>query len=157
MRFLRTPLTGLVPVLVVAAALQIGCAGPQPKSVKLDGIGQDQGVIYIYRAAPASALDAIFQPALEIDGQVVCRLGPGEYYAHVYEPGRITLYAKVEQKNGDSTGSVSSGITIDVKAGRDYYVRMVIPLGDLAEQSVLTQVAKRRGRTDIRDCQEILP
>ncbi len=144
MRSLRTPLAVLF--VVVACAVLMGCSASGPMFVPLGNMPSDQGIIYVYR--PSTFVGSAIRPKLEIDGQLICKLPNGGYYAHICDPGEVVVMAKTE---------VRKDLTIRVKPGETYYVRMRIIMGVFMGRPELIPVSQFQGETEIRKCNLVSP
>ena len=139
MRSLRTSLAVLF--IVVTCAVLMGCSASGPMFVPLENTPSDQGIIYVYR--PSSFVGAAIRPKVEIDGQFICKLPNGGYCAYSCDPGEVVVSAKTETRRT---------LTITVKPGEAYYVRMQITMGVVMGRAKLVEVSKPQAVHDIQKC-----
>ncbi|OZB58657.1 MAG: hypothetical protein B7X39_16280 [Lysobacterales bacterium 14-68-21] len=134
----------LIAFGVLSMALMMsGCASVPMASTSADAQAKaftpvpDKAVLYIYRNETMGA--AIKMPLL-VDGVSV-----GDTAAHTYvrkelSPGQHTITSKTEK---DST------LTIDMLAGRIYYVWQEVKMGMFSARSALHQVDAEQGQKGV--------
>lgn len=127
------------------ALLMSGCASVPMASTSADAQAKtfapvpDKAVLYIYRNETMGA--AIKMPLL-VDGMSV-----GDTAAHTYvrkelPPGEHTITSKTEK---DAT------LTIDMLAGKIYYVWQEVKMGMFAARSALHQVDAEKGQKGVEE------
>jgi len=131
----------LVPILFLTA-----CAATGVQFQKVSTIPEGKGVVYVYRP------DSIVGAAIHYDvyageNDLICDLIRGGYCLYYSKLGELELWGKTEAK---------SSITIDVKAGQEYYVKGGLSLGVLAGRPNFTLVTNTVGQEEIADCKLLL-
>jgi hypothetical protein len=84
---------------------------------------------------------------VEANGVPVTRLPSKGYFAYLAKPGEVTFSAKTEAK---------TSVTIDVEAGKTYFVKGTISVGVFAGHPHLVIVPNDVGKAEIADC-ELVP
>jgi hypothetical protein len=127
----------LIPVLFLMA-----CAASGVPFQRITAIPEDKGVVYVYR--PNSLMGgAVHYDVHAGENEILCDLIRGGYCLHYSKPGELELWGKTE-----SRGSV----TVDVKAGKEHFVKGGVSLGFLVGRPNLTVVENATGLEEIADC-----
>lgn len=129
----------LVCVLLIA-----GCATLGPTYQKTDKIPEGMGLVYIYR--PSGFVGGGVSYDVKVGDTVITTLYNGGYYPYFAKPGELELWAKTEAK---------SAVTLDVKAGKIYYVKGTVGVGFIVGRPHLMVVSESVGETEIAECKLI--
>ncbi|WP_426270413.1 DUF2846 domain-containing protein [Dyella kyungheensis] len=135
---------------IIAMLVLSGCASVPMASKNDDAMAKqfrpstDKAVVYVYRNETMGA--AIKMPLL-IDGQSVGDTAAKTYLRRELAPGSHTIVSKTEE---DST------LTLDMQAGKTYFVWQEVKMGMFAARSALHQVDETKGRAAIEKCTLIL-
>lgn len=137
--------------VVMAAAIisMTGCASVPMASAEKDTSAKsyktdpNQANIYVYRNETFGA--AIKMPVL-IDNYAVGDTASKTYIFKQVAPGSHTVTSKTEN---DAT------LTIDAKAGENYFVWQEVKMGAFAARSQLHLVDAEKGKADIAECKLI--
>ena len=123
-----------------------GCATLGPVYQKADKIPPDVGVIYTYRTFNIVG-SAVTTKLYTNKGQTyLARIQTGGYFPFYAKPGEVDLSAATEAE---------SSITLDVKAGQVYFVKLHIGMGFIVGRPYLTIVDNDLGEKEIADCKLI--
>jgi hypothetical protein len=131
--------------LFLAAALT-GCASVPMAPIESDSQAKqfatstDKANIYVYRNENFGG--AIKMPVL-MNNMSVGDTGPMTYVYRQVAPGKVVITSKTEN---DAT------ITLDVVAGRNYFVWQEVKMGLWAARSQLQQVDEAKGRAAVSEC-----
>ncbi|KAF0232761.1 MAG: hypothetical protein FD177_2243 [Desulfovibrionaceae bacterium] len=105
-------------------------------------VNQKTGTIHVYRPQSAAGLGVYFD--VYADSNKVCNLKDGEYCSVKVEPGEIEVWSKFMTKGS---------LTLDVEAGREYFVRATVTKGFLLFwRPHYVEVLDRVGRSEIKAC-----
>ncbi len=124
--------------------LIVGCATLGPIYQKTDKIQEGMGLVYIYR--PSGFTGGGVSYNVKVGDTVITTLYNGGYYPYFAKPGELELWAKTEAK---------SAVTLDVRAGRTYYVKGTVGVGFLVGRPHLMVVPESVGETEIAGCKLI--
>lgn len=129
-------------IFCLIASLGFGCATAKgPIFQAIEQIPQEKGVVYVYR--PDSFVGAAVHYDVYAGDIKLCDLVRGGYCSYLARPGELEIWGKTEAK-----GSV----TVDVKAGQEYYVKGGLSVGVLVGHPNLTIVDKSVGEQEIKEC-----
>lgn len=129
---------------VVCALLIAGCATLGPIYQKTDQIPDGVGLVYIYR--PNSFVGGGVSYDVRVGNTVITTLYKGGYFPYFAKPGELELWAKTEAK---------SAVTLDVRAGKIYYVKGTVGVGFIVGRPHLMVVPESVGETEIAECKLI--
>lgn len=111
-----------VGVIGLACLMMAGCAGMQrSKDHPMPTVQPDKGLVYFYRES--SFKGAAIQYDVRDNGDVIGALQSGTYFYENATPGQHTYSSKTE---------ASSEVTLNVEAGKTYYVKGSISMGFMA-------------------------
>ena len=107
----------------------------------------ENGLVYFIRgkgyAGSATAFNAL------IDGERVCKLNNRRYSIHEVSPGEHEFKAQFQGKKGKKNAEI---VTIDIEAGKTYYIQMVMQttffVNDLIPQEITRNSALRVVKDD---------
>ena len=137
-------------MLLIAMLVLSGCASVPMANKNDDAMAKqftpstDKAVVYIFRDESMGA--AIKMPLL-IDGQTVGDTAAKTYLRKELAPGSHTIVSKTE---------VDSTLTLDMQAGKTYFVWQEVKMGMFAARSALHQVDETKGRASVEKCTLIL-
>lgn len=140
----------LMAMSLIAMLVLTGCASVPMANKGADAQAKqfmpstDKAVVYIFRNESMGA--AIKMPLL-IDGQSVGDTAANTYLRKELVPGTHTIVSKTE---------VDSTLTMDMQAGKTYYVWQEVKMGVFAARSALHQVDETKGRQGVEQCSLIL-
>lgn len=127
--------------LLLASVLLGACAvGGQPYAPAAPPA--DQGVVYFYR--PKGLVGGGVKPMLVDNGTHVRRIGNGQFLRHVVPPGRHRFHS--------DTMHIDQPATIEVEAGKTYYVKVFLKIGAVANTWQAMRVDPQQGEADLREC-----
>ena len=136
----------LAVTMIVAAIGMTGCASV-PMAARSDDAAAkqfapvaDKGTVYIYRDEIMGA--AIKMPLL-VDGVSIGDTGPKTYLEVALPPGTHSVTSKTEK---DVT------ISLDVQAGKTYFIWQEVKMGMWAARSQLHIVDEAKGKKGVLDC-----
>lgn len=132
-------------------------AGCSPKLggdfVKLDNVPQGKALIYIYR--PRGTVGFLYPIDIYVDDRLLVRLPHGSYYPYLVEPGEVELITK-----GWLLKGVDESITIQVKAGATYFLKMQFYFVDKTKDSKINatfvKMFKENAEEEIKECKIVL-
>lgn len=138
---LLTRLLLLTLALFLAACSSLPKAGvEQDSTAKSFSPAADKGTLYIYR-------NERFGGAVEMDVLVnnkpLGKTGPKSYFALTVPPGQYTIVSKSEN---DAT------LSVDVEAGKNYFVWQEVKMGILYARSLLQLVDDAKGKSGVLEC-----
>jgi hypothetical protein len=111
--------------------MMAGCAGMQrSKDHPMPTVQPHKGLVYFYRES--SFKGAAIQYDIRDNGDVIGALQSGTYFYEYATPGQHTYSAKTE---------ATSEVTLDVEAGKAYYVKGSITFGFMAGHPKLEVVS----------------
>lgn len=118
-------------VIATVGLMMAGCAGMQRStSHPVPTVQPDHGLVYFYRES--HFLGAAIQYEVRDNGNVIGALQSGTYFFENATPGEHTYSSKTEAK---------TDVTIDVEAGKTYYVQGTISMGAFAGHPHLTEAS----------------
>lgn len=130
----------ILPGLVVCA-LWLAQA-PNPAQAQEPTLQDGRATVYVYRPQSLAGMGAYFD--VYAGTEIVCNLKENEYCVLKIAPGEVEVWSKFMTK-----GSV----TLDVEAGREYYVRASVTKGFLLFwRPHYVEVLDRVGRSEIKAC-----
>jgi hypothetical protein len=136
------PRTAINSCLLIVALTIVGCAsGPAFK--KIDDVPADKGLIYVYR--PSAMHGAALVPYVVINNLNAIPLKRGGYYPYFSVPGTVTI---------SITHTAKRSITIDVKAGKTYYVKGGTVFGAFGIPYI-ESVSAEVGLAEISECKRL--
>lgn len=136
---------------LAAVALASGCASVQMASPEMDSAAKSYAVkpgmanVYVYRNEQFGA--AIKMPVV-LDGRMVGDTAAKTYLLLQVPPGSRTLISKTEN---------DSALTLDVAAGRNYFVWQEVKMGMFSARSSLQLVDEATGKAGVAECKLIQP
>jgi len=136
---------------LAAVVLASGCASVQMASPEMDSAAKSYAVkpgtanVYVYRNEQMGA--AIKMP-VALNGKMVGDTAAKTYLLLQVPPGRHTLVSKTEN---DST------LTLDVAAGRNYFVWQEVKMGLMVARSQLQLVDEATGKAGVAECKLAQP
>jgi hypothetical protein len=120
-----------IGVMGLACLMMAGCAGMQrSKDHPTPTVQPDKGLVYFYRES--SFKGAAVQYDIRDNGNVIGALQSGTYFYEEATPGKHVYSAKTE---------VTSEVSVDVEAGKTYYVKGSIGFGFVAPHPKLEVVS----------------
>lgn len=130
-------------MLVVLSLLFLSsCAATGAKFEKIADIPQDKGIVYVYR--PNSIIGgAVHYDVHACKDETICDLIRNGYCFCYADIGELEIWGKTESK---------SSITIDVKAGQEYFVKGGLSVGFLVGRPNFTAVDNKTGLEEIAEC-----
>ena len=133
-------------VALVGMSVMSGCATSGPKFSKVEHIPEGKGLIYIYRPSSFKG-GGVFYDVYAKD-KVVTTLRNGGYFPYFADLGENEIWAKTEAK---------SSVTVDVKAGKTYFVKGGVRMGLLIGRPDLTLATPELGATEVAECNLLVP
>lgn len=123
-----------------------GCATLGPVYQKVEKIPDNSGVIHVYR--PSGFVGGGVRPTLYTNkGKIpLAKIHPGGYFTYFAKPGEVDLSAATETE---------SSITLDIKPGQVYYVKLTIGVGFFVGRPHLTVIPPEMAEKEISECQLI--
>lgn len=123
-----------------------GCATLGPVYQKVDQVPENSGVVYIYR--PSGFVGGGVAPTLYTDkGKTpIVKIYPGGYFPYFAKPGEVDFSAATEAE---------SSVTLDIKPGQAYYVKLTIGIGFFVGRPHLIIVSPEVGEKEITECKLI--
>jgi hypothetical protein len=129
-------------ILLLFSALLFFNAGSLAQELPENDPDSPNGLVYFLRgkgfAGSATAFSAV------IDDTLVCKLNNRRYSAHEVSPGSHEFKAQFAGKKGKKKAEIT---TIDVEAGKNYYIQMVMQatflVNDLTAQETTRNSALR--------------
>jgi hypothetical protein len=143
----RLAATSALAVVLLAS----GCASVQMASPEMDSAAKSYAVkpgsanIYVYRNEQMGA--AIKMPVL-LDGRAVGDTAAKTYLLLQVSPGSHTLVSKTEN---------DAALTLDVVAGRNYFVWQEVKMGLMSARSLLQVVDEATGKAGVAECKLAAP
>ena len=135
--------TLLISVLIGAIGLA-SCATLGPVYQQTDNIPDHVGLVYIYR--PSEFVGGGVSYTVKANGADVIKLYNGGYFPYFTKPGEIEFSAKTES---------TTSVTVDVKAGQEYYVKGDVGVGFFVGRPHLILVAPEVAKQEISGCKLI--
>lgn len=132
---------------VLATGTLAGCASVPMASQEADASAKafqprpGMANIFLYRNETFGAAVAM---TVSLDGKVMGRTGPQTYFLWEVAPGRHEIASHTEN---------TSKLTIDVQAGRNYYVWQEVKMGMFQPGSLLQEMSEVEGRKGVMECQ----
>ena len=136
--------TSLNYLLLSSFLLIIGCASLGPVYSKVDKIPDNSGLVYLYR--PSSFFGGGVSFNVKTGETIITTLSNGGYYPYFSAPGEKEFWAQTESK---------SSVTLDVKAGKTYYIKGEVGVGFLVGRPHLMVVDPEIAEKEIVDCKLI--
>jgi hypothetical protein len=139
----------LVACSIAIAALTSGCASVPMASADNDSKAKtfataaDKANIYVYRN---ESMGAAIKMPVALNGKLVGDTAAKTFMLLSVAPGKHTLVSKTEN---DST------LSLDVQAGRNYFVWQEVKMGMFAARSLLQLVDEAKGRAGVSECKLI--
>lgn len=127
--------------LLVTFTILTGCAATGPAFQKINYIPNDKGIVYVYR--PNSLIGSAVRYDVYANNDLVCHLIRGGYCLYYAKPGEVEFWGKTESKGS---------ITIDVKSGKEHYVKGSLSFGLLVGRPNFSLVEEQEAMKDINDC-----
>jgi hypothetical protein len=123
-----------------------GCATLGPVYQKVENIPENSSVVYIYR--PSGFVGGGVAPNLYTDkGKTyLVKIYPGGYFPYFAKPGEVDFSAATEAE---------SSVTLDIKPGQIYYVKLTIGIGFFVGRPHLIIVPPEVGEKEIAECKLI--
>ncbi len=136
----------LIAAFIIFVFSLTGCATLGPVYQKVEKIPENTGVVYIYR--PSGFVGGGVAPSLYTDkGKTyLAKIYPGGYFPYFAKPGEVDLSAATEAE---------SSVTLDIKPGQIYYVKLTIGIGFFVGRPHLTIVSPDIGEKEIVECKLI--
>jgi hypothetical protein len=125
----------------LAAGVIITCCLLLSLLAPASGISQTENskaTIYVYRHKELATRN--MQPSVYVDGGEVARIDDGKFFIVKLEPGKHTVMVNKGH----------SGAEIDMKAGEEYYFRVVIRTGTWRGHGQIDFVQKEQGAFEIK-------
>lgn len=128
-----------LPLLLLLCLDASGKAGPtfEPEQSP----PPDRGVVYVYRDFNLIGSGASYM--VEANGVPVARLPSHGYFVYFAKPGEVEFSARTEAK---------TSVTIDVEAGKSYFIKGTIGVGVFVGHPHLVAVPNDIGEAEIADC-----
>lgn len=116
---------------------------PAPKPVTPAAVSAPaEATVCFYRTS--SLLGAAIHPSLFIDDANVGSLGRGQKFTYTVSPGKHRIHSTAKD----------SGIDLDAKAGKTYYVRLNLKMGFLKGKGTVTLVNSQQGESELAKASE---
>lgn len=136
----------LFPILILvyfAASCASTSKAPESKSeeAKKFDAPAGKGVVYLYR--PGRAYGAAIQTQIKVNGRDAGGTGPGTFFRWELEPGTYTFSC--------FTPESSAVIELDVKAGKQYFLRQDIRMGISTGRVTLNEVDEATGQEAVKN------
>ena len=137
----------LLPVLVLAW-FAVSCASTskatESKSEEAKAFEKvpDKGVVYLYRTG--RAVGAAMQTQIKVNGKDAGGTGPGTFFKWELEPGTYTFSC--------FTPESSAIVELDVKPGKQYFLRQDNRMGVSTGRVTLKEVSQSTGEADVKKC-----
>lgn len=136
-------MTGLLFILCISFAT----AQEENDSIPSDSV--ETGTVYFIRstgfAGSATAFTAF------IDGKLACKLNNKRFSTHEVTPGEHVFTV---QFGGKKSKAIAEPITINVEAGKTYYVQMLFQTGILKNNLYCQEVTENSAKTVLVNCKE---
>jgi hypothetical protein len=110
---------------------------------------QEKAKIYFIRSTGFQGSAVAFTAF--IDKQLVCKLNNKRYSVHEVEPGEHVFTV---QFAGKEAKSKAEPISINVEAGKKYYIQMVFQTGALKNNLYCQEVTENSAKTILEKCEE---
>lgn len=110
---------------------------------------QEKGKVYFIRSTGFQGSATAFTAF--IDKELVCKLNNKKYSIHEVEPGE---HAFTVQFAGKSAKDKAEPITINVEAGKTYYIQMVFQTGALKNNLYCQEVTENSAKTVLEKCEQ---
>lgn len=118
-------------------ALMSGCASVSKQATNVyPEVPPDKGLVYFYREK--KFVGGMISYNVKENGQVIGAIANGTYFFVFAEPGSHTYTASTESE---------SSRTIDVQAGKTYYIECGIEMGVLAGRPSLKIASEAEGKS----------
>lgn len=112
-------------------------------------VQQDKAQVYFIRSTGFAGSMSAFTAF--IDENLVCKLNNKKYSIHEITPGEHSFTV---QFAGKSAKKKAEPITIEVEAGKTYYVQMVFQTGAFKNNLYCQEVTENSAKTILVDCEE---
>jgi hypothetical protein len=120
----------LITLLAILSSL--GCTSSSPPKDLQIVVPEGKAVIYFFRPSSASGAAIKFH-VHTMDGKPVGYLGKsGDNFSIIVEPGRYQYWSRAASRND---------VTLNVKAGKIYYVKGTVNMGFVVGRPVLEEVS----------------
>lgn len=136
------PFTVSLFFLLSTAVLLAGCTSIGGKPFVPVDPASDKAVIYIYR--PRTFIGGAVSYPIYINNQKVTTLPHTAYYGYLAEPGEVFIAAKTPENEAH--------VKLDVKAGKEYYIKGGTATGQFSGRATLDQVHPSQGKEEIKNC-----
>lgn len=126
-----------------------GCSVSGPAFTRIDEIPKQKAVIFLYR--PSSCFGGavsykVWQDGINNNNPFVT-IKPGGYFPYYADQGKVVLKAKTEAEKS---------ITVDVVAGKTYYVLCDVSVGILVGRPSFKLIENEKAEKEIQKC-KLLP
>lgn len=134
-----------IVLVAVLMLLGTGCASVPLADPAADAeakkfeLASDKASVYVYRN---ESFGGAIKMAVFLNDRPVGQSGPKTYFHWSLEPGTYKITSKAEN---------TSDLTIDVEAGKDYYIWQEVKMGLLSARSKLQKVDETKGRAGVRE------
>jgi hypothetical protein len=136
-------------VLVLLTSSLFSCVSANKLSKELDAEGKtfvtkaDKANLYIFRDEILGG--AVGMP-VDVNGKMIGKTVAGTYILASFEPGTLNIVSHAEN---------DSQISIDAKAGTNYYVWQEVKMGILYARNKLQQVSEEDAKKRIGKCERV--
>ena len=136
----------LVIAFIIFVFSITGCATLGPVYQKIEKIPENSGLVYIYRS-PGFVGGGVTPNLYTDKGKTyLVKIYPGGYFPYFAKPGEVEFSAATEAE---------SSVTLDIKPGQVYYVKLSIGIGFFVGRPHLTVVTPEVGEKEIAECKLI--
>ena len=133
---------------MIITFITAGCAStskaPESKNNEAKAFEKtsDKGVVYLYR--PGRAVGAAMQTQVKVNGRDAGGTGPGTFFKWELKPGVYVFSC--------FTAESSAVVEVDVKPGKNYFLRQDRRLGVGAGRVTLIEVDEKTGKDGVSKC-----
>ncbi|TCV96384.1 uncharacterized protein DUF2846 [Luteibacter rhizovicinus] len=143
-KYIAAAIVAVVLVVSGCASVPMANKGADAEAKQFAPIA-DKATVYIYRD---EIMGAAIKMHLLVDGAAVGDTAAKTYVQIFLSPGQHVITSKAEN---DTT------LSVDVQAGRSYYVWQEVKMGILYARSALHLVDESKGQTAVRKCDLVRP
>ena len=135
----------LILLTLIASYYLTGCISVPMASLEADTArkefsspSQDISGLYIFRTPLPSYQDILVKRSIYLDDELIGDSLPKTYFYREVQPGKHKLSTESEFSNND--------LTIDIKGGRNYFIRQYLKMGLLSAATGIELVSEEEGR-----------
>ncbi len=136
----------LLFIMISGVALISGCASVPMASLDADKeakkftTSSDKSNIYLYRNESMGGAIAM---TVSLDGRMAGKTGAKTYFLWSVDPGSHEIASYTEN---------TAKITLNTKAGKNYYVWQEVKMGMFAPRSQLHEMDSEKGQKGVKEC-----